>query len=407
MNKLSLWQDSDFIKLWSAQTVSAIGSKVSFLALPMTALLMLQATPVEMGYLAAAGSLPSLLFGLLAGVWVDRRKRRSLLVLADGGRALLLLLIPLTAWLGLLNMPLLYTIIFLTGLFSLLFGTAYHAYLPSLVRREQLVEANSKLEFSRTAAEIIGPTLAGWLVQVVSAPAAILVDAFSFLLSGLCLGAIRQPEVAPKLDGEANHLWREMGAGIRQLFGNATLRAITLATATLSFFNAMLEALYLLYMTNSLGLSAALIGLIFSAGSLGFLMGALLPNRMVSRFGLGPTLMAGLGLLTLSDFILPLARGPQPLIIALLIVAQICFGCGLTFYNIGQVSLRQAVTPEQMLGRMNGTLDFVVAGLIPIGALVGGLLGERLGLRPTLLLAASGELLAVVWLLISPVRTAR
>ena len=407
MNKLSLWQDSDFIKLWSAQTVSAIGSKVSFLALPLTALLMLQATPVEMGYLVAAGSLPSLLFGLWVGVWVDRRKRRSLLVLADWGRGLLLLLIPLAAWLGLLNLPLLCVIIFLTGFFSLLFGTAYHAYLPSLVRREQLVEANSKLEFSRTAAEIVGPALAGWLVQVVSAPLAILVDAFSFLLSGLYLGSIHQPEVAPMRGGEVNHLWREMGAGIRQLFGNAMLRAITLATATLSFFNAALEAIFLLYMTRNLGLSSALIGLIFSAGSLGFLIGALFPNRMVSRFGLGPTLMAGLGLLTLSDFILPLARGPQPLIIALLITAQICFGCGLTFYNIGQVSLRQAVTPEQMLGRMNGTLDFVVAGLMPLGALVGGLLGERLGLRPTLLLAASGELLAVVWLLISPVRTMR
>jgi len=137
------------------------------------------------------------------------------------------------------------------------------------------------------------------------------------------------------------------------------------------------------------------------------LIGALLPNRMVNRFGLGPTMIVGLGLLSLADFMLPLAAGPQPLVIALLITAQICFGFGLTFYNIGQVSLRQAVTPEQMLGRMNGTLDFVVASLIPIGALLGGLLGEWLGLRPTLLLAASGELVAVVWLLVSSVRTAR
>ncbi len=390
MINASLWRNQDFVKLWSAQTISAVGSKVSFLALPLTAVVVLNATPLQMGYLSAAGSLPALLFGLLVGVWVDRRKRRGLLIFADWGRGLLLLLIPLAAWLGLLTMNLLYPILFLTSALGLLFGTAYHAYLPQLVRREQLINANSKLELSRTVAEIAGPSLAGWLIEVATAPVAILLDAFSFLLSGLSLSLIHKPEAVPQREDETQHLLKEIGEGIHLLLGNATLRALTVTTSTISFFNAALEAIYLLYMTHNLGLSAGWIGLIFGTGSLGFLLGALLPNRFVSRFGLGRTMIFGLILLALADLILPLARGPQPLVIALLIVAQICFGFGLTFYNIGQVSLRQSITPEQMLGRMSGTIDFFQAGLIPLGALVGGLVGNWLGLRPTLLLAAGG-----------------
>lgn len=407
VDKANLWRNPDFVKLWSAHTISAIGSKVTFLALPLTAALALQATPVEMGYLAVAGSLPGLLFGLPVGVWVDRSKRRSLLILADVGRGLLLILIPLAAWFGLLQMPLLYGVIFLTGLLSLLFGAADHAYLPTVVKREQLVDANSQLAISRSAAEIAGPTLAGWLIQVITAPVAILVDGVSFLLSGLLLGLIRQPEAAPVRHAEDGHFFQEIGAGLKLLYQERTLWAITVATAIISFFNAALEAIYLLYMTRNLELSAWWIGIIFGAGSVGFLVGALLPGYVVRRLGLGPTMIVGLLLLALADFILPLVSGPESLVIALLILAQIGFGFGLTFYNVGKDSLRQIITPDHMLGRMSATLDFTVAALIPLGALVGGLLGEWIGLRTTLLLAAIGELMAVVWLLFSPVRTWR
>lgn len=403
----SLWRNPDFVKLWSAQTISAIGSKVSFLALPLTAAVALQASPVEMGYLTAAGALPALLFGLFIGVWVDRQQRRPLLVLADVGRGLLLLLIPLMAGLGWLQMSGLIGITFLTGVLSLLFSAADHAYLPTLVRREQLLEANSKLEFSRAAAEIAGPTLAGWLIQLCSAPGALVVDALSFLLSGLGLGLIRQPEPLPGAVQPERSLRHEMGAGLHLLLRHPILRTLTATAATITFFNAALEAIYLLYMSRHLGLSVGWIGLIFGAGSVGFLVGALFPNWLLHRLGLGPTLILGLGLAMLSDFTLPLVAGPQPLVIALLIGAQICFGLGLTCYSVSQTSLRQILTPEEMLGRVNGTLNFVTAGLLPLGALAGGLLGEWIGLRPTLLLAASGELLALVWLLLSPVRSLR
>ncbi|MEZ4684326.1 MAG: MFS transporter [Caldilineaceae bacterium] len=356
-----------------------------------------------MGYLSAAGALPGLLLSLLAGVWVDRNQRRSLLILADIGRGLLLLLIPLMAWLGALHITLLYAILFLTGTFDLLFGAAYHAYLPALVTRPQLVEANSKLEISRSAAEIAGPTLGGWLIQLFSAPLAILVDASSFFLSALALSTIRQPEAAPTASDQDEPLLRQLSAGVRLLLTNRILLAITISTGIATFFNAALEAVYLLYMTRVLGLSSGLIGMIFGAGSVGFLVGALLPGWLAKRIGLGPMLIAGMVVLAVSDFVLPLASGAQPLVVALLIGAQISFGLGLTLYNVGQVSLRQSITPDHLLGRMNATLNFAVAGLIPLGALLGGWAGEWLGLRETLLFAAGGELLAVVWLVLSPV----
>lgn len=407
INRTGLWQNRDFLKLWSAQTISAIGSKVSFLALPLTAVLILQATPAQMGILAAVGALPGLLLSLLAGVWVDRSRRRGLLMLADVGRGLLLLLIPLAAWLGWLHIALLYAILFCSGALDLLFGTAYHAYLPSLIQREQLVDANSKLEISRSAAEITGPTLGGWLIQLFTAPVAILVDAGSFFLSTVALAAIRQPEADPASVDQDEPLLRQLSAGLRLLKENRTLLAITVATATAMFFNSALEAIYLIYMTRNLALSAGLIGIIFGAGSVGFLVGALLPNYLSQRFGLGRMLIAGLLILAISDFMLPLVSGPTPLLVALLIVAQICFGLGLTLYNVGQVSLRQSITPDHLLGRMNATINFAVAGLIPLGALLGGMAGGWIGLRPTLLLAAGGELVAVIWLLFSPVRKLR
>lgn len=404
---LKLWKNRDFFKLWCAQTISAVGSKVSFLALPLTAIMVLEATPAQMGTISAVGALPALLLGLLAGVWVDRHRRMRLLVMADIGRGLLLLIIPLAAWLGFLHVALLCVILFCTGTLDLLFGAASHAYLPSLIQKEQLVDANSKMEISRSAAEISGPPLAGWLIQIAGAPIAVLVDALSFFVSGFTLQGIRQPEAAPKPPDKSDPLRRQLGAGLELLSKNRILLAITAATATAMFFNAALEALYLLYMTHNLELSSALIGLIFGTGSVGFLAGALLSNWINERIGLGPMLIVGLGILAASDIVLPLAAGPKWVIVALLMASQICFGLGLTIFQVGQVSLRQSITPEHLLGRMSATLNFAVAGLIPLGALLGGFAGEWIGLRPTLILAASGELLAVIWLLFSPVRSLR
>jgi MFS family permease len=398
-----LWRNREFLKLWSAQGISLVGSKITMLALPLTALMLLEATPLQMGYLAAAGSLPALLFGLFAGVWVDRRARRPLLILADIARAGILLLIPLAVWLGALSMPVLYAIVFANGIFGLLFSVAYRSYLPTLVNRTQLVEANSKLEISGSAAEILGPGLAGWLVQTLTAPVAIVVDGVSFLLSALGLALIRQPEPPPATPGVTERIWSELWAGLRLVTGNATLRGLMGCTTTASFFNAALETVAFLYFTRHLGLTAGQIGLIFGAGSIGFLLGAFLPGHLTRLVGFGPSLILGLVILAVSDLIVPLVSGAAWVIVGVLMGAQFFFGLGLTFYNIGQLSLRQALTPDPLQGRMNAAFDLAVAGIVPLGALIGGALGEMIGVRAVLFGSALGELLAVGWLLWPPI----
>jgi MFS family permease len=404
-----LWRHPDFVKLWTGQTISLIGSQVTFLALPLTAVLVLNATPAQMGVLTAAGAIPSLLVGLFAGVWVDRRRRRPILIAADLGRAALLLLIPVAALLGVLRIEYLYVVAFLVGTLGLFFDVAHHSFLPSLVGREQLVEGNSKLEISDSVAEIVGPGLAGGLVQLVTAPIAIVVDAISFLISALFLGLIRTPEPAPKPPDEQQNILGEAVEGLSLVSGNALLRAIAGSMSTLHLFNSVLEAVFVLYVTRELGIGPGLLGLIFASGSVGFLVGALLPGWVSRRFGLGSGIIGGLLLVGLSDLLIPLVGGSGVVMVRILVLmaAQFFFGLGLTIFNIGQVSVRQAITPDHLQGRMNATLNFIAAGSVPLGGLLGGGLGEMIGLRPTLVLAALGEMLAVLWLILSPMRSLR
>ena len=404
-----LWRHPDFVKLWTGQTISLIGSQVTFLALPLTAVLVLNATPAQMGFLTAAGAIPSLLVGLFAGVWVDRRRRRPILIAADLGRAALLLLIPAAALLGVLRIEYLYIVAFLVGTLGLFFEVAHHSFLPSLVGRQQLVEGNSKLEISDSVAEIVGPGLAGGLVQLVTAPIAIAVDAISFLISALFLGLIRTPEPAPKPPDEQQNILGEAVEGLSLVSRNALLRAIAGSMSTLHLFNSVLEAVFVLYVTRELGIGPGLLGLIFASGSVGFLVGALLPGWVSRRFGLGSGIIGGLLLVGLSDLLIPLVGGSVVMIMRILVLmaAQFFFGLGLTIFNIGQVSVRQAVTPDHLQGRMNATMSFIAAGSVPLGGLLGGGLGEMIGLRPTLVLAALGEMLAVLWLILSPIRSLR
>ena len=398
-----LGRDGDFLKLWGAQTISLFGSGVTFLALPLTAVLVLNAGAGEMGVLAAVESLPALLFSLFAGVWIDRRRRRPILMMADMGRALLLILVPVLAWNGRLQMSGLIVIGFLIGLLGLLFNTAYRAYLPSLIAKEQLVAANSKLEMSRSAAEIVGPGLAGWLVQLLSAPVALVADSVSFLFSGLLIGLIRHPEPLPEQPQQQPKVWVQIREGLSLVGRDPLLRAIAGATGTVTFFNSLLETVWILYVTRQLALEPGLIGLIFAVGSVGFMVGALFPNYLTRRLGLGKTLVLGLLMVAVGDALVPLAFGGQTAVTIFLIIASILFGLGFTVYNIGQISLRQAITPNRLQGRMNATMNFVSVGIIPVGALLGGVLGEVVGLRMTLAIAVLGELLAILWLLGSPV----
>ncbi|CAN5223710.1 MFS transporter [soil metagenome] len=375
--------------------------------MPLTAILLLDANAIQMGILAASLNLPALVVGLFVGAWVDRLQRRPLLIAADIGRAILLMSIPAAALLDLLTIEHLYVTAFLVGFLTLVFDVAYRSYLPSLVSRERLIEGNSKLELSRSAAEIGGPGLAGALIQVATAPFAILVHAVSLLFSALFLGAIDASEAAAPARDPERRLWRDIADGLRLVFGHPMLRAIAGCAGTIGFFNAILETVLILYIVQELGLSPGVIGLIFAAGNVGFLLGALIPGRLTGWIGLGPALGLGLLVVGVGDLLVPLAAGPNAVILLFLVTAQFMFGAGYIIFNINQVSLRQALTPDHLQGRMNATMSFMLYGVVPAGAILGGVLGTTVGLRPTLFLAALGEILAILWLILSPVWSLR
>jgi MFS family permease len=403
-----LWRHPEFGKLWAGQTVSLFGSAISQLAIPLTAALVLNASPTQMGLLGAFEFAPFLLLSLFAGVWVDRLRRRPILIITDFGRALLIGSIPVAALAGVLRIEQLYVVGLLSGVLTVFFDVAYQAYLPVLVHRAHLVEGNSKLQASEAVAQIAGPGLAGVLVQLITAPMAMAVDAASFLASVAFLGLIRTPEPEPERHQKGvSSIWTELREGLAVVLGNPLLRSIAGCTATANLFGNALQAVYVLYATRQLGIGPALLGLIFAAGGPGALLGSLLAGRLARQFGLGATIIGSSVVSALSTLLIPLASGPTLVVAGILMLASFSVGMTNPIYNINQVSLRQAITPDRLQGRMNASVRFLVWGTIPIGALMGGLLGEALGLRPTIAAMALCTLLAPLWVLFSPVRTLR
>lgn len=404
----SLWSHGAFLKLWTGQTVAQMAAQISFLAVPLVATIVLDATPFQMGLLTAVASLPSLVFGLHAGAIVDRRARRPIMIGADLIRAVTLASIPVAWWLDMLSFPLLYLIVLVSGVGSLLFDVAYQAFLPSVVERQRLVEGNSKLELSRTASELAGPGLAGNLIQLVGAPLTLLLNAFLYVVSALTIWRIRVREQIDDPDHEREAgMWRRIGAGLGIVWRTGTLRAVVGTRGVLNLFNAMLEAVFVLYIVRVLDVGPATLGIIFSVGGLGFLVGALLPSLVNRRLGLGATTAMALVVVGASDLLVPLAEGSGWLVVPLLIAAQFFFGIGMTLFNINQVSIRQVSVPDRLRGRAGATARFVAMGAVPIGAVLGGVMGETIGLRQTLVLAALGEIAAAGWLWFSPVRAIR
>lgn len=399
-----LWRHPDFLKLWAARTISLTGSSVTSLALPLTAVLFLNATPAEMGLLAAVGAMPFLLFGLVAGAWVDQHRRRPILIAADLGRAALLFLIPLAAILGMLRIEHLYVVAFFVGILNLFFIVSLRSFLPCLIDRTQLMDGNSKLEVSSSIAEILGKGIAGGLVELLTAPVAIVLDALSFAFSAVFIGAIKAVEVTPEQTRSRRNPWNDIREGLAFVLDDKRLRAMVGALGMLDLFNAALEAVWLIYITRELSVEPTLLGLALAAGSIGMIVGTQLPGPLARRIGLGRSLVASLVLLALSDLVVPLVGNtvPKLVLVALLIGTEVTFAIGLTIFNIGQVSLRQAITPDRLQGRTNGTFSFLVGGTVPLGGLLGGALGQAVGPRSTLVAAAIGEMLAVLWLVLSP-----
>ncbi|GHO46071.1 MFS transporter [Ktedonospora formicarum] len=402
----SLWRQSNFLKLWIGQAVSSFGSTITALALPLTAVVILRATPDQMGLLRAALSLPALL-SLFFGVWVDHVRRRTLLILADTGRMLLLGSIPLIAWLGLLRIEYLYVIGLLVGVLTLLFDLSITSFLPSLILREQLVDGNSKTQQSDALISIVGPGAAGALIGLLTAPIAIVVDAISYLASVISLLLIRTSEVELKERPAQRSVWLEIGEGIQALWGTPILRDLTILSGLGSLFLSMQQTIFVLFVVRELKLTAFQLGLIFSTSGIAGLLGTLMVGRIVQRKGPGSTILLGQSLTALGTMLIALAGGSLSLILVLLIGGQALFSLGAPFYGIPQLSLRQAMTPTHLLGRVNASRRFLVFGIIPLGALISGLLGDRLGLRATLLISGIGMILALFWVFFSSIRHAR
>jgi MFS family permease len=409
----SLLRHPDFLRLWSAETVSQLGSQVSLLAIPFVAIEILQATTFEVALLGVVDILPFLLIGLPAGVWVDRLRRRPILVAGDLGRAAALASIPVAHALGALSIVQLYLVGFMVGVLTVFFDVAYQSYLPSLVGRDQLVEGNAKLEISRAGAQVVGPGLAGALIGLVRAPFAIALDALSFAASAALILAIRRHESPPErpVDEVGRHtgMRREMAEGLRYVLGHRYLRPIATCTATANLFGTIAMSILLVFAVRELGMTAAAVGLAFSIGSLGALLGAFASTRIARAIGVGPTIVVFSSIV--GPAWLPLALAPAgtsaAILVGLLAFAGFVGGISMVVYNVNQVSLRQAITPARMQGRMNATMRWIVWGTIPIGGVLGGALGTAIGLRETILLGAVGMSFAFVPVLLSAVRSIR
>jgi MFS family permease len=397
-----LWRNRDFRLLWCAHTVSQFGSQVTLLALPLTAILVLRVTPFEMGLLTAAGTAPYLVFALLAGVWIDRAaRRRPILVVADLGRAALLATIPVAALLGLLSIAQLIAVALLAGTLGVFFTLANFSYLPGLVERDQLVEANSRVMTSYSAAQVAGPGLAGLVVQAIGAPLALASDAVSFLISALLLGQIQAVEARPAPERQAS-LWGEIATGLRLVAADPLQRAIAGSAATLNFFGLMLLSIFLLYATQQLDLSAEQAGLVLAAGGVGGLLGAALASRAASRLGPERAILGAALVFPLSLVLVPLAGRPPALALAILAAGEGVSGLAVAIFDVNAAALRQAATPPHLLGRTSASLTFITQSAKPLGAFLGGALGEVLGLRPTLWTAAAGGLGVLAWVWFSP-----
>jgi MFS family permease len=397
-----LWRHRDFLSLWGAETISQFGTQVSLLALPLVAIIVLEESAFKVAALTSVEFLPFLLFTLPAGVWIDRLRRKPILVLGNVGRGLALLSVPIAHWAGALTIWQLYAVGFSVGVCTVFFDIAYQSYIPALVGREDVVEANAKLEISRAAANIGGPGMAGGLVALLTAPVAVLLDAVSYAISAFLLLGIRKQEEAPPR-AERRSLRSELGEGLRYVFTHPYQRTMVAMTALSNFFGQVVFSILLVYAVRELDLSPGTIGIALAVGNLGTLASALTAKRIGDRLGVGRTIL--LASCLFGPGTLLIAFAPEQYALPLIVVAMIVIGFGGILYNVTAISLVQAITPDRILGRANASRRFVVWGVVPLGGFAGGALASTIGLRETMVVGALGGLLTVVPILVSPLRS--
>jgi predicted MFS family arabinose efflux permease len=397
-----LWRDRDFCRLWLGQTASQFGAQASQLTLPLIAVIALNAGAGQLGALRAVQQAPILLFSLFVGVWVDHRRSRDVMVLADFGRAVASAAIPIAYLLGVLGIPVLLVVAFLVGVLTMCFDVAYQAALVRLVEREQLAQGNSLLESSRSAAQIGGPALGGAMVSLLSAPIAVLASAFFFTLSFLTIRRIRRPESVPAYAAGPARMWRQIHEGLHLVVSDTSLRAVGVASAAFQFSFAAVMTVYLLFLPRTLHLSGTAVGLALAAMGPGVLVGSVLSAVLPRRLGYGVVLVSSA---VLADGVLlcvPALHGSAAVTIPLLMAINFLFGVFSQLVDVTVMAVRQAITPVRMQGRVVATINFAGLGLTPLGSLLGGFLAARWGLRTGLLVTAAGLALSPLFMGLSP-----
>jgi predicted MFS family arabinose efflux permease len=399
----TLWRHRDFRLLLSGETISELGSQISIVAVSLVAVRSLHATSFQVGVLVASSTAAFLLIGLPAGAWVDRLRRRPVMIATDLGRLVAMGSIPVAYEFGALTMSQMYVVMFLAGILTVFFDVAYQSYLPSLVGGDALVEANSKLSISAQIAGVAGPSLAGVLVQVIGGPLAVAVDAASYGASALAVSAIRIEESQPRPRSHPN-LRSEIGEGLHFVFRHPILRAIAITTASSNLFSSTIAAVEIVFLVRVIHLQPGVIGVVFAAAGIGGVAGGFTASTLARRIGSARATLVGIAL-TAPVLLLPLStRSNGALFFA---IGWFSMGLGSVIYNVNQVSFRQRLCPPELLGRMNASMRFVVSGVMPIGALFGGAIGSTLGLRAALWVGAVGVTLPIIWLAASPVGRVR
>jgi MFS family permease len=404
----SMWRNPAFVRVFSAATVSIFGSLVTRTALPFAAILVLGAGPGEVAAIRAFEIVGGVAIGLVAGAWVDRLPRRPVMIAADVGQAICLGTIPVAAVTGWLSIAQLVVVAFLASILSTFHNVADNAYLPTVVDREQLVAANSALSASGSVAEVSAFSIGGVLVQVLTAPIAIAVDAISFVVSAVILGTIRRPEAQPTTREERTPILSEIVDGLRPIRHSPILRTVILAGSGAHLLWGAFGAVYLVFATEELGLGPATIGLIAAVGGISSLVGALIATRTTRRIGVGPAILLGLVAFTLGNALIPLApAGSAGLAVAFLVGQQLIGDIGATLEEITELSLLQSTVPNALLGRVNSAYDFLTHLALLAGTVGAGLIGEWVGLRQALWFGLMGGFAAIALVWFSPLRTLR
>jgi MFS family permease len=401
---MTVTADRDFLRLWGGQTLAMIGAQVARTVLPLVAVVLLDASATEMGVLSALSQLPFLLF-LFAGVWVDRMRRRPAMIWTDLGRMVLLALVPVLYLAGALRMEVLFVVVLGVNLLGVLFETAYHAYLPALVGREFIAEGNQKLELSRSTAQFAGPSLAGLAVTAAASAMVLVASALTYLASAVLLMFIRRPEPPPPPAADRPNAFRAIGDGLRWVLRHPVLRVMTLAPTVFWFFYSVLTTLYVLYLVRELRVPPGWVAAIFAVAGPGAMIGSWLSIRTMRRFGLGRAVLGGITASTCSLLLVPAASWAEPLwlVIGLLLLSQFGYGLATQVGTVLQTTLRQVLTPDDMQGRVVATQRALSLAMVPVGALLAGVVADAVGIQPVIWVASFGVLAPILLYGLSPI----